>query len=97
MAGGTQTRKRAAHLGPERRRPERSISQETVTPADSGARARLEAAFARQERRGLMLAAGAVNPVGDETQRISEDQALETIQMGIAAGLDVNESMLTGE
>jgi len=30
-----------------------------VTPADSRARARLEAAFARQERRGLMLAAGA--------------------------------------
>jgi adenylate cyclase len=30
-----------------------------VTPADLGARARLEAAFARQERRGLMLAAGA--------------------------------------
>jgi adenylate cyclase len=30
-----------------------------VTPADSGARARLAAAFARQERRGLMLAAGA--------------------------------------
>jgi adenylate cyclase len=30
-----------------------------VTPADLGARARLEAAFARQEQRGLMLAAGA--------------------------------------
>ena len=30
-----------------------------MTPADSGARARLAAAFARQERRGLMLAAGA--------------------------------------
>ena len=30
-----------------------------MTSADSGARARLEAAFARQERRGLMLAAGA--------------------------------------
>jgi adenylate cyclase len=30
-----------------------------VTSADLGARARLEAAFARQERRGLMLAAGA--------------------------------------
>ena len=30
-----------------------------MTPADSGARARLDAAFARQERRGLMLAAGA--------------------------------------
>jgi adenylate cyclase len=30
-----------------------------VTPADLGARARLNAAFARQERRGLMLAAGA--------------------------------------
>ena len=30
-----------------------------MTAADHGARARLEAAFARQERRGLMLAAGA--------------------------------------
>jgi adenylate cyclase len=30
-----------------------------VTPADLGARARLEAAFAREERRGLMLAAAA--------------------------------------
>jgi adenylate cyclase len=30
-----------------------------VTPADPGARARLDAAFAREERRGLMLAAGA--------------------------------------
>ena len=30
-----------------------------MTPADSGARARLDAAFAREERRGLMLAAGA--------------------------------------
>ena len=30
-----------------------------MTSVDSGARARLDAAFARQERRGLMLAAGA--------------------------------------
>jgi hypothetical protein len=30
-----------------------------VTPVDHGARARLEAAFAREERRGLMLAAAA--------------------------------------
>ena len=33
--------------------------REAVTPVDHGARARLEAAFAREERRGLMLAAAA--------------------------------------
>ena len=37
----------------------RSGPRDTLTPAESGARARLEAAFAREERRGLMLAATA--------------------------------------
>ena len=45
----------------------------------------------------LMLAAGAVNSGGDETQRISEDQALAAIKIGIAAGLDVNETSATGD
>jgi ankyrin repeat protein len=44
-----------------------------------------------------MLAAGAVNSGGDETQRISEDQALAAIEIGIAAGLDVNETNATGD
>jgi uncharacterized protein len=44
----------------------------------------------------LMLAAGAVNS-GDETQRISEDQALAAIKIGIAAGLDVKEASATGD
>ena len=43
-----------------RRAPtERPLPEEAVTPVDHGARARLEAAFAREERRGLMLAAAA--------------------------------------
>jgi ankyrin repeat protein len=45
----------------------------------------------------LMLAAGAVTSGGDETQRISEDRALAAIQIGIAAGLDVNEANATGD
>ena len=36
-----------------------SGTREAVTPVDQGARARLEAAFAREERRGLMLATAA--------------------------------------
>ena len=36
-----------------------SGTREGVTPVDQGARARLEAAFAREERRGLMLATAA--------------------------------------
>ena len=45
----------------------------------------------------LMLAAGAVSAGGDETQRISEEQALAAIKIGIAAGLDVNETNATGD
>ena len=45
----------------------------------------------------LMLAAGAVTSNGDETQRISEEQALAAIKIGIAAGLDVNEANATGD
>jgi ankyrin repeat protein len=45
----------------------------------------------------LMLAAGAVSSGGDETQRISEDQALAAITIGIAAGLDVNETNTNGD
>jgi ankyrin repeat protein len=45
----------------------------------------------------LMLAAGAVSSGGDETQRISEEQALAAIKVGIAAGLDVNETNATGD
>jgi len=45
--------------GGERGGRARPPAPEAVTPADSGAQARLDAAFARQERRGLMLAAGA--------------------------------------
>ena len=45
----------------------------------------------------LMLAAGAVTSNGDETQRISEEQALTAVKIGIAAGLDVNEINATGD
>ncbi len=45
----------------------------------------------------LMLAAGAVSAGGDETQHISEEQALAAIKLGIAAGLDVNETNATGD
>lgn len=45
----------------------------------------------------LMLAAGAVSSGGDETQHISEEQALAAIKLGIAAGLDVNETNATGD
>jgi ankyrin repeat protein len=45
----------------------------------------------------LMLAAGAVSSGGDETQHISEEQALAAITLGIAAGLDVNETNTTGD
>ena len=49
---------RLGHRG-ERGGRARPPAPEAVTPADLGARARLDAAFARQERRGLMLAAAA--------------------------------------
>jgi ankyrin repeat protein len=45
----------------------------------------------------LMLAAGAVNSGGDEAQRISEEQALAAIKLGIASGIDVNETNSTGD
>jgi ankyrin repeat protein len=45
----------------------------------------------------LMLAAGAVTSGGDESQHVSEDQALAAIKIGIAAGIDVNEANATGD
>jgi ankyrin repeat protein len=45
----------------------------------------------------LMLAAGAVSSNGDETQRISEEQALAAIRIGIAAGIDVNATNAAGD
>jgi ankyrin repeat protein len=34
---------------------------------------------------------------GDESQHVSEEQALAAIKIGIAAGIDVNEANATGE
>jgi ankyrin repeat protein len=45
----------------------------------------------------LMLAAGAVTSGGDESQHVSEDEALAAIKLGIAAGIDVNEANATGD
>jgi ankyrin repeat protein len=45
----------------------------------------------------LMLAAGAVSSGGDEAQRISEEQALAAIKIGVDAGLDLNETNATGD
>jgi ankyrin repeat protein len=45
----------------------------------------------------LMLAAGAVSSNGDETQRISEEQAVAAIKIGIAAGIDVNATNAVGD
>jgi ankyrin repeat protein len=45
----------------------------------------------------LMLAAGAVSSSGDETQRISEEQAVAAIRIGIAAGIDVNATNAGGD
>jgi uncharacterized protein len=45
----------------------------------------------------LMLAAGAVTSNGDERQRISEEQALAAIRIGIAAGIDVNATNAVGD
>jgi uncharacterized protein len=45
----------------------------------------------------LMLAAGAVSSGGDEAQRLSEEQALAAIKIGIAAGIDVNETNSNGD
>jgi len=45
----------------------------------------------------IMLAVGAVNAGGDEAQRISEEQALAAIKIGIDAGLDLNETNATGD
>jgi ankyrin repeat protein len=45
----------------------------------------------------LMLAAGAVTSNGDESQHVSEEQALAAIKLGIAAGIDVNETNATGD
>jgi ankyrin repeat protein len=45
----------------------------------------------------LMLAAGAVTSGSDETQRISEEQALAANTIGLASGIDVNETNATGD
>jgi len=45
----------------------------------------------------LMLAAGAVTSGGDESQHVSEEQALAAIKIGIAAGIDVNDVNATGD
>ena len=45
----------------------------------------------------LMLAIGAVTSNGDDTQHVSEEQALAAVTIGIAAGLDVNETNATGD
>jgi ankyrin repeat protein len=45
----------------------------------------------------LMLAAGAVSSGGDEGLRISEEQAVAAITLGIAAGLDVNDVNANGD
>ncbi len=45
----------------------------------------------------LMLAAGAVTSGGDESQHVSEQQALDAIKIGVAAGIDVNEANSTGD
>jgi ankyrin repeat protein len=45
----------------------------------------------------LMLAAGSVSSGGDETQRISEEHALEAIKLGLAAGIDANETNANGD
>jgi len=45
----------------------------------------------------LMLAAGAVSSGGDESQHVSEEQALAAIKIGVAAGIDVNEANATGD
>jgi uncharacterized protein len=45
----------------------------------------------------LMLAAGAVSSGGDEALRISEEQAVAAITLGIAAGLDVNDVNTNGD
>ena len=45
----------------------------------------------------LMLAAGAVTSGGDESQHVSEEQALAAIKIGVAAGIDVNEANATGD
>ena len=45
----------------------------------------------------LMLAAGAVSSGGDESQHVSEEQALAAIKIGVAAGIDVNDANATGD
>src|SRR6185503_5552386 len=45
----------------------------------------------------LMLAAGAVSSGGDESQHVSEEQALAALKIGIAAGIDVNEANANGD
>jgi ankyrin repeat protein len=45
----------------------------------------------------LMLAAGAVTSGGDESQHISEEEALAAIKIAVAAGIDVNEANATGD
>jgi len=45
----------------------------------------------------LMLAAGAVTSGGDESQHVSEEEALAAIKLGLAAGIDVNETNATGD
>ena len=45
----------------------------------------------------LMLAAGAVSTGGDEAERVTEEQAIAAIRMGIGAGLDVNEVNANGD
>jgi ankyrin repeat protein len=45
----------------------------------------------------LMLAAGAVTSGGDESQHVSEEQALAAIKIAMAAGIDVNEANANGD
>jgi ankyrin repeat protein len=61
---------------------------------DAGADAK---ATQKSGNNALMLAAGAVTSGGDESQHVSEEQALAAIKLGIAAGIDVNEANATGD
>jgi ankyrin repeat protein len=61
---------------------------------DGGADAKLTQ---KNGNNALMLATGAVSSGGDETQRISEEQALAAIKIGLAAGVDVNDTNSNGD
>ena len=45
----------------------------------------------------IMLAVGAVNTGGDESQHVSEEQALDAIKVAAASGLDINDVNTTGD